>query len=343
VIASPSDSRAARVESPQREGPGARDKVRRARGGLLALAAVVMVTAAIVAGYGLRPVAQQTLFGLVTASYLAPAAVSLTLIYGIMRLANFAHGDMLMLGAYIAYFVNVSLGASLVVGVVAAILIVGIVGLSFELALFRRARRRNADLLETLLITLALAFVLRYGVQFVAGNNPVSLDVDTVSSVHFLGLRLAVVQVVVLAAGAAVALGVGAALKGSRFGRQLRAMADDVSLTSLSGVDTDRRIKQLWLLAGALTSLAGVMLTAATGAMTPSLGFSVLLSLFAIAVLGGIGNPYGALAAAVILGVVQEWSVLVVDFRWKPLVAFAVLLLVLLVRPAGIFGTRITR
>jgi neutral amino acid transport system permease protein len=291
--------------------------------------------------HGVQSVAQQTLFGLVSASYLALGAVGLTLIYGILRLANFAHGDMLTVGAYAAYAVSVSLGAPLAVGIVAAIAASACLGLASEALFFRRARVRNAGVLELFLITLGLAFVFRFGLQFVAGGRSVGLGVDNLTSIHFLGLRLATAQLVVLVVGILVLLAVGWTLKASRFGRQLRAMADDPDLAALSGVNTERRVRQLWLLAGGMTGLAGVMLAAAVGSMTPSLGFSVLLPMFAIAVMGGIGNAYGALAAALVLGIFTEWAVLVIDFRWKPLVAFSILLLVLLFRPQGIFGDRV--
>jgi len=206
--------------------------------------------------------------------------------------------------------------------------------------MWRPMRAKGAGLLQLLLMALGLAFVLRYGIQFVAGSQPRALAVDVTSSVGFLGLRVGTTQLIVMVVGFAVLVGVGLMLRFTSLGRQMRALADNFDLAEVSGIDTDRVVLAIWVFAAGLAGLAGVLYTAAIGNMTPNLGFFLLLSLFAAVILGGIGNAYGALAGGVLLGLAQEWSTLLIDFRWKLAVGFLVLILVLVVRPQGLFGRR---
>jgi neutral amino acid transport system permease protein len=127
-------------------------------------------------------------------------------------------------------------------------------------------------------------------------------------------------------------------LRFTSLGRQIRALSDNVELAETTGIDTARMIRVTWILAGGLAGLAGVLYAGALGNMDPNLGFGIVLSLFAAVVVGGIGNAYGALAGGILIGVMQEWSTLVISPRLKVAVGFAVLIVVLIVRPQGIFG-----
>jgi len=133
---------------------------------------------------------------------------------------------------------------------------------------------------------------------------------------------------------------VGLMLRRTSLGRQMRALADDFDLAEVTGIDTDRVVVAMWIFAAGLAGLAGVLYTTAIGTMTPNLGFFLLLSLFAAVILGEIGNAFGALAGGLLLGLAQEWSTLVVDARWKVAIGFAILIIVLIVRPQGLFGRR---
>jgi branched-chain amino acid transport system permease protein len=302
-------------------------------GGVVGLAFCVLL-----AVYGLDALGQRTVNGLVSASYFALGAVGLTLVYGILRLVNFAHGDLLTFGAYMAFVANVSAGAPLVVAVLFAVVATAALGVAAELIVWRPMRARGARLLQLLLIAIGLAFVLRNGIQLFAGTEPRSLRVDVTDSVAFLGLRIGETELISLVVGFAVLLLVGLMLRYTSLGRQMRALADDFELAEVTGIDTGRVVIFTWTFAAGLAGLAGVLYTAALGTMTPNLGFLLLLSLFAAVILGGIGNAYGALAGGVVLGLAQEWSTLFLEARWKVAVGFVILILVLIVRPQGIFG-----
>jgi neutral amino acid transport system permease protein len=324
-----------------RPGPAAPRIVGAARGPLgVTLLIVLVVVLVLIAAYGLHDVAQRGINGLVSGSYFALGAVGLTLVYGTLKLVNFAHGDLLTFGAYMAFLANITWGVPLVAAALFALVVTAGLGVLTERTMWRPMRARGAGLLQLMLMTLGLAFVIRYGIQLVWGTQPRRLDVDVTSSVSFLGLRIGRTELIVVVVGVATLLAVGLMLRLTSLGRQMRALSDDFSLAEVAGIDTDRVVIATWIFAAGLAGLAGVLYTAAIGTMTPNLGFFLLLSLFAAVILGGIGNAYGALAGGLLLGLAQEWSTLVIDARWKVAVGFAILILVLIVRPQGLFGRK---
>jgi neutral amino acid transport system permease protein len=300
--------------------------------GVLALIVLVMVAAK-----GLHDVAQTGLNGLTLGSVYALGAVGLTLVYGILKLVNFAHGDFLTFGAYMAYLVNVTWGMPLVAAILFAMVTTAVLGIFFERIMWGPMRRRGAGFLQLILMTIGLAFVIRSVIQFIWGTEIRELDVDVTSSVEFLGLRIGQTELMVVVVGFVVLTAIGLLLRFSLLGKQMRAVADDLELAETAGIDTRRVILYTWVFAGALAGLAGV-LAAATTNIKPELGFELLLPIFAAVVMGGIGDAFGALAAGVVLGLVIEWSTLFIEARWKVAVGFVVLVLVLIVRPQGIFG-----
>jgi neutral amino acid transport system permease protein len=307
----------------------------------LALAVVVLssIAAVFAAAKGLTPLLQTTLDGLVTGSYLALAAVGLTFVYGILRLINFAHGDFLTLGAYVALFVDVTLHAGIVAATLVAMAAVAFLALVLELGLLGPLRRRGAGSLELILITIGLAFLIRYSIEFVKGPDLQVLNVNVTSSYKLgRGVTIGHTIAVTTLASYAILVVVGLFLRYSRTGKQMRALADNVDLAETSGLNSRRLVLIVWLFGGALAGLAGVFYVASTGAFTPEFGFGLLLPIFAAVLIGGAGNPYGALAGGVFIGVVQEWSTLFIAPGWKIVVGFVVLLLTLLIRPQGIFA-----
>jgi neutral amino acid transport system permease protein len=267
----------------------------------------------------------------------ALGAVGLTLVYGILKLVNFAHGDFLTFGAYMAYLVNVTWGMPLVFGIFAAIVMTSLLGVLFERVMWGPMRAQKAGLLQLLLMSIGLAFLIRYSIQYAWGTEIRSLDVNNIATVQFLGLRIGRTELIVIIVGFAVLMATGLMLKYSLLGKQMRALADDLDLAETAGIDTSRVVLYTWLFAGALAGLAGVLAGAVTD-VRPELGFGFLLAIFAAVILGGIGDAFGALAGGIVLGLVMEWSTLFIEFRWKTAVGFAVLILVLVVRPQGIFG-----
>jgi neutral amino acid transport system permease protein len=307
-----------------------------------ALAAVAVLLAVVVwllVAEGAQAFGQATIDGLVSGSYFALGAVGLTFVYGILKLVNFAHGDFLAFGAYMALLANVTFGLPLIAALPFAIAATAALGVGFELGMWRPMRRKGAGTLQLILMSIGLAFLLRNGIQFVAGTSPKTLNANVTASVSLPGgLTIGRTELIVAVAAYAVLVAVGLMLRYARLGKQMRALSDSVDLAEIAGIDTGRIILVTWIFAGGLAGLAGVLYAASIGSFTPDFGAVLLLSLFAAVILGGIGNPYGALAGGVVLGLVQEWSTLLIDARWKVAVGFAILILALIVRPQGIFG-----
>jgi neutral amino acid transport system permease protein len=307
------------------------------RPALTALVILAVIVVAMAIGKGLHDVAQTGLNGLSLGAIYALGAVGLTLVYGILKLVNFAHGDFLTFGAYMAYLVNVTWGLPLVVAVFWAILTTAVLGIVLEKVMWGPMRARGAGMLQLLLMAIGLALVIRYSIQFIWSTELRHLDVNLTDTVDFLGLTIGRTNLIVIIVGFAVLLGTGMMLRYTLLGKRMRALSDNLNLAETSGIDTSRVILWTWIFAAGFAGLAGVL----TGAITqvqPELGFELLLPIFAAVVLGGIGNAYGALAGGVVLGLVIEWSTLFIDARWKSAIGFVILILVLIVRPQGIFG-----
>jgi neutral amino acid transport system permease protein len=302
-----------------------------------AAAVLGLIALTLIASYGLHDLAQSTLNGLTLGAVYALGAVGLTLVYGILKLVNFAHGDFLTFGAYMAFLVNITWGLPLVFGIFFAMATTALLGLFLERVMWRPMRAQRAGFLQLILMSIGLAFVIRSGIQWFWGTEIRTLDVNTTDTVSLLGLRIGQTELIVVVVGVAVLLVVGAMIRFTLLGKQMRALADDLDLAETAGIDTRRVILYTWIFAGALAGLAGVLSGALTN-LRPELGFELLLPIFAAVVLGGIGNPFGALTAGLVLGIVIEWSTLLFEPRWKVTVGFVALVVALIIRPQGIFG-----
>jgi branched-chain amino acid transport system permease protein len=300
-------------------------------------AAVALVILILIVRHGLHDVAQTTLNGLSLGSVYALGAVGLTLVYGILKLTNFAHGDFLTFGAYMAFLVNVTWGGPLVLGILFGMAATALMAVFFEKIMWGPMRARKAGLLQLLLMSIGLAFLIRYTIQYIWGTQVRSLDVNVTDSVEFLGLRIGQTDLIVIVIGFVTLMATGLMLKYTLLGKRMRALSDNFDLAETSGVDTSQVVLFTWILAGALAGLAGVLAGAVT-TVRPEFGFELLLPIFAAVILGGIGDAFGALAGGIVLGVVIELSTLEIEPRWKVAVGFGVLILVLFVRPQGIFG-----
>lgn len=307
------------------------------RPAVVALGVLAVIAIVLVAAEGVQAVAQRGLNGLSLGAIYALGAVGLTLVYGILKLVNFAHGDFLTFGAYMAFLVNVTWGLPLVLAIFYAMAATAVLGIFLEKVMWGPMRARGAGMLQLLLMAIGLALVIRFAIQFIWSTDLRQLDVNRSATVEFLGLRLGRTSLVVILVGFAVLIGTGLMLRYSLLGKRMRALSDNLDLAETSGIDTSRVILWTWIFAAGFAGLAGVLAGAITQ-LQPELGFEFLLPIFAAVVVGGIGNAFGALAAGVVLGVVIEWSTLLIEARWKLAVGFVILILVLVIRPQGIFG-----
>jgi branched-subunit amino acid ABC-type transport system permease component len=226
--------------------------------------------------------------------------------------------------------------------VLAALLSVGCavaLHVALELALWRPLRRRRATVLSLVIASLGLSLVLRNAIQMRFGGDQLSLERGVAVSATYFGVHVSQAQWVTIALAAVLIGGVQLLLARSRVGKAMRALADNRDLARVCGIDVDRVIVHVWVLAGALVAVAGVLLCLnQNNALVPGMGFGIIIPIFASVLLGGIGSPLGALAGALVVGLAMRLGPGKYDLAW----AFLVLLAVLLLRPQGILGRRTT-
>lgn len=281
--------------------------------------------------------------GLVTGSVYAIAAVGVSLVYGVLRLVNFAYGDFMAFGALVAFAFNGPLHQSMVVAVFAGMAATAALSLLLDFVLWQPLRARRAGFMSLFLASIGLALVLRQGLLLAAGSAPRSYDVNPYRVFVLGSVRLSEAQVIAVATAAVTIVLVGLFLALSTWGRMLRAMADDRALAAVAGIDVAGATRVAWLISGLLAGVAGVLAAMVEYSFDPNFGFQLLLPVFAAVVLGGIGSAYGALFGGLALGLAQEvstWSGFAggVNPVYKPVVAFATLAIALLIRPQGFFG-----
>ena len=281
--------------------------------------------------------------GLVTGSVIAIAAVGVSLVYGILRLVNFAYGDFMAFGALAAYACNGPLGLGIVLSALLGMLATAALSVALDAVLWRPLRARRAGFMSLFLASIGLALVLRQVLLLAYGPQPRQYDVNPYKVYVIGSVRLSEAQLITILVAAAGIVMIGLFMSRSTIGRTMRALADDRVLAAIAGVRVGRVIVYTWILSGLLSGLAGVLAGLIQTSFDPNFGFPLLLPVFAAVVLGGIGSAYGALAGGLALGVAMElstWPSLLggVDPVYKPVVAFAVLIAALMVRPQGFFG-----
>ncbi len=272
--------------------------------------------------------------GLMSGLVIGLSALAVTLVFGVARFPNAATGDVMSAGAYAALAVAAGTG-SLVAGGLAALAAGILLNVVLYLLVFRRLASRSP--IMSLLASIGAGFMIRSGLGLVAGQDPQAFPVPLARPLVVFDLRLQWLDLKLAGLTLATLAVVFLILEKTAAGRRMRAVAADPALARVSGIDPTRVMLTLWALAGGVSAMAGLVLGLKTVA-TPDLGWNLLLPAFAAAVLGGIGSPLGAVTAGILLGIVQEAATPVVGFTYKIAIAFAVLMLVLLIRPRGLFG-----
>ncbi|QCJ46732.1 MULTISPECIES: branched-chain amino acid ABC transporter permease [Haloprofundus] len=298
--------------------------------------------------------AQNLVFGLVTGSYIAIAAIGFTLIYGIVNMINFAYGEYLTVGAFIAILTVGVLPLPLPVAAVVAMAGGGLVSLVLARAFFTPIN--DTGPVPMLLTSIGLGLALRNAIRLSAGRSARYFDTETttyrfdglpelpVGPVNLLGdVFVTSQQLVVVVSALVVFLALHALLTRTDVGIAMRAMGDNESLARVRGIDTQRIRDSVWILAGVLAALAGVLVGIQTN-VNADTGFSYILQILSAAILGGAGSVYGAIAGSYIIGLVLALSVAFLPTGMTGIssaVAFLILIVVLLVKPSGIAGQEV--
>jgi len=280
---------------------------------------------------------QLLIYGVVLGGIIALGAIGVTLTFGILGFANFSHGDLMSFGAYIALIFFTTLSWPLWIALPIAMLGTAALAIAIDRSLYRWFRGRHSVIL--LISSFGVALILRSLIQMIWGPDTLTYQTGIQMPYRFWGLRIRPDQVTILISCALLVMVLHLFLQRTKIGKAMRAMADNPTLARLSGINTERVLLWTWILGGALAGAAGVFLGLDTR-LHPEMGWTLLLSLFAAVILGGIGKPYGAVAGGLIIGIVQETSALLISPAYKPAVAFAILVIMLIFRPTGLFAGR---
>jgi neutral amino acid transport system permease protein len=272
--------------------------------------------------------------GIALGSIIAPAAVGLTLTYGILRLSNFAHGDFMTLGAYLAWVVNsmgVNVWISIAIGMVGTILAM----LLSDKLLWQPMRKKRANTTTIMIASIGLGLFIRNGIAFIWSTKPQKYDLPLDLPIQLAGLNIKTSTVITLVLSTLAMVALHFLLQKTKIGKAMRAVADDPDLAKVTGINVQQVVLWTWVITGALTALAGGLY--GLEAVRLNMGWYLTLPMFAAVILGGIGNPYGAIAGAFVIGLVQELSFPIVGADFKLAVALLVMVLTLLFRPQGLF------
>ena len=295
--------------------------------------------------------------GLFLGAIIALGAIGLSLLYGILNFAHIAHGDFMTLGAYVALFLLGTLfpsiglestgfgpftfGYPVFLALPLCILALAATAIGLDIGIYRRLRRRNVSNVVLAMTSLGVAIALRGLVQVIWGGE--TWQYPRLSKPFYLlpmEVRIPPDNLFIGALAIILVLALYLFLTRTKMGKAMRATSDNVELARVSGINTERVIWWTWAISAALVATAGVLLAIFQAQLLPIMGWRFLIPLFAAVILGGIGNPYGALVGALIIGVSAEVSTQWLNPAYKVVVAFLIMIVTLLIRPRGIFGAR---
>ncbi len=301
--------------------------------------------------------AELFVYGIVLGSIISLGAIGLTLVYGILRFANFAHGDLMSTGAYVALFMvtgvlssigipdntfgPISFGWRMIIAFPVSMLAVGFVAILLDRVLYRRLRLKGSGPVILAMSALGASFIIRMIILILWGADSLFYRPGILRPALELplGIKIRPDQILILLIVLFLVGLLHLFLQNTKMGKAMRATADNMELAQISGIDTERIIIWTWGIGGSLAAAGGI-LYGIDVQLHPGMGWNFLIPLFAATILGSIGNMYGALIGGLTIGVAQQVSTAFLVPTYKLAVAFVIMILILLIRPKGIFGGR---
>jgi branched-subunit amino acid ABC-type transport system permease component len=275
----------------------------------------------------------------ITGSLYLIGAVGLTLTYGLSKFPNFAHAEFITLGAFFGYIVAEPLGLGLLPSLVAAFLATGLVGLFCYRGVFQPLSKKGATIIHLMVASIALGLVLRYSIGSIWGWEPLYFK-TTWPSFDVGPLRITGLWIWLIIVAVTLSIIMHLILVHTKIGKAIRATNSNPELALASGINIDRVILVTWFIGAGLAAVAGIF-RAANTQIWPMTGWDIILPMFAVAILGGIGNFYGSLVAAFIIGLAENLGVvglmaLGLSTSYRIAIAFIILILTLIIRPEGL-------
>ena len=281
----------------------------------------------------------RTINGLNFGLLLGLAAIGLSLVFGTTGLANFSHGEMVTVGAVAGLLLTVA-GVPVYLALPLAVVAGGATGWAMDAGLFRPLRRRGVGIIQVMIVTIGLSLAVRYIIQYNIGGATQFLPPLSAERVTFGPVSIGVTDIVSMLISLVVLVIFAWWLMRTKTGKATRAISDNSSLAAASGIDVERVIRIVWVVAGMLAALAGILWAYFRPGLRWDMGTQILLFIFAAGILGGLGTAFGALVGAIIVGVLVETSAMILPADLKYVGALVVMIIVLLFRPQGILGQK---
>jgi branched-subunit amino acid ABC-type transport system permease component len=279
----------------------------------------------------------QSIFnGVLAGCIYALFAMGLTLIYGVLNFVNFAHGELIMWGAYFLFLLmEEPVHLPFPVALVPALFLTVLLGMGMDRLVFKPLRQANR--LTLLIAALGLSFFLRNGAQFFYGAEIRTYGFEIKRGLRFLGISITPSQMAIVLTSFVCILFLYFLFHRSRLGKSMRAISDNLELARVVGIDSKRAIRAAWVIASLLAGVGGILLALDTN-LQPGMGLINLVKAFAATLLGGVGNLWGALLGGLFIGLAENLGVLIISPGYKDAIAFGIMVLMLLVRPSVLFG-----
>ena len=278
--------------------------------------------------------------GLSLGSVYAIIALGYTMVYGIAKMLNFAHGDVIMVGAYMSYVALRSLNLPPAVAMLFAMVVCTLLGMTIEKAAYKPLRQATS--LSVLITAIGVSYFLQNMAQLIWGATPVNFPAGffTLPSIELLGGQLPIegATLITIIVGAAVMVGLTLFISKTKIGKAMRAVSEDRGAAELMGINVNRTISITFAIGSALAAIAGVLLWAKVFKLEPTTGALPGIKAFTAAVLGGIGSIPGAMLGGILLGIIEIFGRAYVSTALSDAIVFSVLIIVLLVRPTGLLG-----
>jgi len=276
-------------------------------------------------------------FGLVSAAILSLSAVGFSLEYAVTNIANLSHGEILTVGAYAAYLVQRQTG-SLLAAAIAAALAGGCLALAVHTTVIERFVSRGTPRMSIFIATLGLSFVIQNALVIIFGATNVAYSIPQGAPRHIGPFLWTPTEITILASAVAITAALYGIIHHTKFGKALRAVSQNRDLARVTGIHARRIAAATWFLAGLVAGYAGFVLAESVGTFNPYFGFSFFLITLAAAVAGGLGKAFSTMAGAVLVGIALQFTGAYVSSSYELAFAFAILALVILVRPRGLFS-----
>lgn len=279
---------------------------------------------------------QLILNGIIAGSIYALFAVGLTMVYGVFRFINFAHGELIAWGAYLALlFTQTLFTLPIYYAVIPALALTVVIGLAQERYVYRPLTHGNR--ITLLIASIGLSYLLRNAIRIIWGSDLMTYGLRPMRGISFAGLSITPTQVSMMVAAVFFLASLYFILTRTMLGKSLRAVADNMELAAIMGINMKQVNFTVWVLASVFAGVGGILLALDTN-LEPIMGLTNLIKAFAAVLLGGAGNVWGALLGGLCIGISENLGVAFVSPGYKDFISFAIIILVLLFRPKGLFG-----